>query len=618
MVNDQAFDRLAEEKQYAYHRRHFAATRNVIGAMDKARANIIRDLSKYTPPNVINPSTWLRLNANGDTLANLRKKAMQLPEPEKSQWLAKLNKPSWRAQITNKSALYSRLLMEGATTKATIDDSLREHLAGAAKEGFTRQMFEIQKGAGVGWAFDLPNTRQADALVRRVYKTQYTENLTQDQTDELMQKITAGIISGKSEKDIAKDIHEGDPEEIWKAKRLVRTELTAAAAEGELEAMKETGLEYYRFYATLDERTCPVCGEKDLQQYVISEAQEGVNKPPMHPNCRCVVQAVLEGDKIEDIVRRGRNEHGKGEVMPAGMTYDQWREKYVDEGRMKVDPVLKGMAIAKNDFSLAETNDDVIRIAKDNYGVDVVINKNVDVEEIKNRMVNVSMYLDRYPQLYKEPGGLSVVEFTDKHYDPRENKIVELRKGEYAHVQPTFIVDGKIVKSEEAIAAAERGEKVNFTQIMRFNTKDIEDPFLSKMEYTENITPYIDENTGQRTTWFIDGSTPVTDGFHEPGHLAHNQQWWQYVTENNVPPEDWGRVRNMMVEVQINEIAVEFGLKNEDELNQYIAANMSGYANTNRFETVAEAFRDVGMNGKKADPFSIAVVERFSKPFNGK
>lgn|GEM_PF-2028952 len=250
--------------------------------------------------------------------------------------MAKLDKPSWRAQITNKTALFKRIEMEGLTAQRSIDATLRQTASSVVKEGFTRQMFEIQKGTGMGWSFDIPNTKQADAMARRVLNTKYTANLTKRHTDLIKEQITGGIIAGKSVKDIAADIHETAGQEIWEAKRLVRTEITAAASEGELEAIREVEEEFgikmrYRFYATLDERTCPVCGELDLQDFASDEAVEGVNQPPMHPNCRCVIQPVTDGDLKEEVVRRGRDEDGKSTVMPPGMTYNEWKKEYVEK-----------------------------------------------------------------------------------------------------------------------------------------------------------------------------------------------------------------------------------------------------------------------------------------------
>ena len=240
--------------------------------------------------------------------------------------MARLDKPSWRAQVTNRAALYKRIDMEGVTAQRTIDATLRRTLGGVVQEGYARQMFEVQKGAGVGWAFDLPNTRQADAVLRRVLDARYTENLTRRHTERLKETIAGGIISGKGERDIAKDVHAEAGGEIWEAKRLVRTEITAAAAAGETEALKDAGIERYRFYATLDERTCPVCGSMDAKEFPVGEGREGESLPPMHPNCRCVITAAI--GEAEKAVRRGRGEDGKGKLMPPGMTYRDWRREY--------------------------------------------------------------------------------------------------------------------------------------------------------------------------------------------------------------------------------------------------------------------------------------------------
>jgi len=336
MSNRQEFDEIAEAKQSAYHSLHYATAKAIYRSLRKAEQNIINDLSKYMPPNIADPKAWMKREAGGDAMANLRLKAMQLPEPQRSQWLAKLNKPSWRAQVTNKHALYNRLLMEETVSRRSIDATMRQTASKVAQEGYARQMFEVQKGVGMGWSFSLPNMKQAEAMAKRSLHSGYTQNLTKRHIKQLNEEITAGILSGKSEKDIAKAIHESAGGELWEAKRLVRTEITGAAAEGELQAIKDMEEEFdvkmrYRFYATLDERTCPICGELDMQDFDREDAQPGVNSPPMHPNCRCVIQAVTEDDLKEKAVRRGRNEEGKSAVMPQGMGYKEWKAEYVDK-----------------------------------------------------------------------------------------------------------------------------------------------------------------------------------------------------------------------------------------------------------------------------------------------
>jgi SPP1 gp7 family putative phage head morphogenesis protein len=58
----------------------------------------------------------------------------------------------------------------------------------------------------------------------------------------------------------------------------------------DLEAIRRGGYRYYRVIAERDERLCRVCNENDGKVYPISEAKEGVNLPPFHPNCRCSIE----------------------------------------------------------------------------------------------------------------------------------------------------------------------------------------------------------------------------------------------------------------------------------------------------------------------------------------
>ena len=211
-------------------------------------------------------------------------------------------------------------------------------------------MFEIQKDLGLGWNFAVPNTRKADAMVKRILKTQYTENLTIAHVEDIKQKITAGILSGKTTKQIAEDVQEGSDDELWRTKRLVRTELTSAAAEGELEAIKEMKYDNYRFYATIDEKTCPICGDLDMEVFPVNDAMEGKNKPAMHPNCRCVIHSAPSDEQKEDIKRNIKvtdPETGKKmyKDLPPGMTFNQWQAEIAGmPERVAVDPDLRWMA----------------------------------------------------------------------------------------------------------------------------------------------------------------------------------------------------------------------------------------------------------------------------------
>lgn len=85
-------------------------------------------------------------------------------------------------------------------------------------------------------------------------------------------------------------------------------------------------IDSYRFLATLDERTCPVCGKLDGQVFYLRDKKIGVNCPPMHKGCRCTT---VSGDPIRCTdTRYARDSNGRGIKVPASMNWTQWKEEY--------------------------------------------------------------------------------------------------------------------------------------------------------------------------------------------------------------------------------------------------------------------------------------------------
>ena len=604
--------------------------REIENSLRTAERNIIRDMGKYMPPNVSDPKAWMRQNAGPDALGNLRKKATELQEPQRSRWLANLDKPSWRAQITNRTALYKRIEMEGLTTQRSIDRTLGTALRGAAAEGYARQMFEVQKGAGIGWAFDLPNTRQADAMARRVMDTKYTSNLTKRHSAAIKEQITGGILSGSSVNDIAKRINETAGNEIWEAKRLVRTEITGAAAEGELEALRDMEEEFgikmrYRFYATLDERTCPVCGALDMQDFSPDDAEEGVNKPPMHPNCRCVIQPVMDDEKKEEIVRRGRDESGKNAVMPKGMTYAKWREEYVrkpeavperdiaEELRKSAgieqppDETLKRMAqgvadapriqaeeelqklFNENPFKDIKDNDmeALQKVAEQTFGVKVTLPEKADFKLLKDSLGNMAKVANEHPQLKTafEKITLEGVQSDGEPIDSGTAAAVEIvgvdengKQRMWLHLNPTLYGDRRDLQAY--IDGANNWAKTNF-----------------------NI-PY-----------FTEGTTPENIIVHESGHALHNIAAFKSNNEyvDFVKARDLGIITDKELQQYMihekNKFCEDLIIKATDahrstistpEEHEELRNGLSYYAETNSREKIAEAVNNVRSNGMKS------------------
>lgn len=111
--------------------------------------------------------------------------------------------------------------------------------------------------------------------------------LQQTLADSLMECV----IQGASHQKMIEELQHRFDVSRHQSETIARTELSRvqnkAAAQGYIDA----GFDRYEFITALDGRTCGHCEELNGQIFYFSEAKEGVNFPPMHPNCRSNIVA---------------------------------------------------------------------------------------------------------------------------------------------------------------------------------------------------------------------------------------------------------------------------------------------------------------------------------------
>lgn len=102
----------------------------------------------------------------------------------------------------------------------------------------------------------------------------------------LSQDMMDCVLQGKSHEYMVKDLRQRFDVTRRQAEAIARTELNhvqnRAAAQGYLDA----GYTHYRFITALDGCTCDECRKLNQQVFAFADAQEGVNFPPIHTNCR--------------------------------------------------------------------------------------------------------------------------------------------------------------------------------------------------------------------------------------------------------------------------------------------------------------------------------------------
>lgn len=234
----------------------------------------------------------------------------------------------------------------------------RQFFAAEADKAYKRTVFDMQKGMGISSAFDvMPESRISRILATKWSGEHFSDRVwsnTNALAEGLQNDMLVGIMAGKSEQHMAEDIMNRCGVGAFEARRLVRTETNYIANQAELDGYKECDIERYEFSACLDNRTSEICSELDGKVFPVSEAQPGVNLPPMHPFCRSTTLPVLPSE--EDLDREIAE---LGDEIGADVNFDEWVKglRETEDGKL----VYKAESVDKSgDSGIIKLKDDFI------------------------------------------------------------------------------------------------------------------------------------------------------------------------------------------------------------------------------------------------------------------
>ena len=146
----------------------------------------------------------------------------------------------------------------------------------------------------------------------------------------LMESLTTMMVQGVPPQNLAADFAKKMNSKKFEAYRLLHTESSFLMSEATHAGYKEDGVEKYEIVATLDSKTCGVCGEMDRKVYPVEEAITGKNMPPFHCFCRCTDVPRFDDTDRSDMTRAARDADGNPIEVPADMTYKEWKEQFID------------------------------------------------------------------------------------------------------------------------------------------------------------------------------------------------------------------------------------------------------------------------------------------------
>ena len=208
---------------------------------------------------------------------------------------------------------------------------------------------EIGKKRGIRSAVGVVDGKRMEAVLRTPWSGKnYSERIWHNNAklgETIRRNIVAAAHRGVPVSDMVRDVRERMGVGTSDATRLVRTELNYVQNQAALDSIKDAGVTYYRFIATLDNRTMPLCRSKDGEVFAVDDAEPGTNMPPLHPRCRSIISGSLYAEhNPRKGTRIARDERGKNVFVPAGMRYGEWKRVYIDKKQTVAQWLRKNVA----------------------------------------------------------------------------------------------------------------------------------------------------------------------------------------------------------------------------------------------------------------------------------
>lgn len=197
-------------------------------------------------------------------------------------------------------------------------------------------IFSFESACGIGWSVSGADTKKLETLLTQVWspdQRSFSDHIWTNKAklySSIETMLSESCVVGRPYDKVAKDLAAKMGVGYNNARRLVRTEMAHFSTEGEMAAYEELGVERYIYVATLDSVTCTRCAELDGKDFPVDKKEEGLNAPPMHPNCRCVTTEYMPESLLRS-TRAARNKEGKTIQIPATMNYYDWKEKFMTE-----------------------------------------------------------------------------------------------------------------------------------------------------------------------------------------------------------------------------------------------------------------------------------------------
>ena len=247
--------------------------------------------------------------------------------------------PSWADALEKASALHHIDRYDAMRTIIRAEmEELKAKTRGAgwmdqiAEDAYLHMIYSMSREMQMAIAFNQPDIERLKQLIKEPWAPDGVDFVKRTDINmdklaaEITKKLQQACITGQPYRELAADIEKTVGLKAYEAERIIRTECTNISSLSEQAAYNTAGIEEYEVLATLDAKTCELCGQMDGHVEAVEKMEPGVNAPPFHPNCRCTTIGHYE-DGIDE-TRIARDENGKTIYVPGDMTWAEWKAQY--------------------------------------------------------------------------------------------------------------------------------------------------------------------------------------------------------------------------------------------------------------------------------------------------
>ena len=261
----------------------------------------------------------------------------QIAKTGDKELLRELNVLAMRSRITRLDKLRGDTLVELSKLSTKVEKAISKFLPSAYKDFYYHGLYEIGKKAQIAIPANVLDPKRLENTLHIPWSGKnYSERIWHNNAklgQTIQQTMVTAMHRGSSLRDLSRYVADRMNVGIHDAERLVQTELNYVQNKAALDSIKDAGMKYYRFIATLDSRTTVICREHDGRTFAVDDADVGYNMPPLHPRCRSTISGCLRALKDKPLGERiaRDTETGKTYYVQAGMKYEEWKSVYVDK-----------------------------------------------------------------------------------------------------------------------------------------------------------------------------------------------------------------------------------------------------------------------------------------------